>query len=560
MLTIRPLFLLAMTVSLFPLAPAQARVAKGQYIHEGLGFRVKAPEGWSEIPVRLDENWIVAKFLSDKTWLSKSKEWNEEHRPLMTIIVFTDDATRFTGWKQTKRGNSTFLKVTELPYQNYRDYLKRNLESGYFYEVENEVEIAGTKVSRFEILRHREESKKRLLTSVWHGEDMSVAIEIEVLEDRIDRLRSPCEEILTSLRFDDGGRLEGKSPSTGDTAAANEDSTLWTQFRDEWKKASIAERTRIRKSMEEQRFRRLREATPASWKVLESRNFLVITHVDDKTTKKYMDAMEAFRLWCDEHFGGLSDDYVRRGVLRICADADEYSAYQFKGSGDSWSSLWDEDREVVTYKDSYTGTSGDGVSHLFSTVLQMYLADVDAYLPIYTPVWLRNGLVSYVTSAWIKGKQIDFRSDSWDKEKLREAERADRLMSFTKLTGLDDAGYYELANSENSTHAQVATLTRFLLGPGAKQKELRTFLHDYMAAVIEVVDEHHEEWNVFSGETVKVAETEEEEEEQAKSKNTSKKYDEQRKKLLEAVNRKVLTFDTKTLDKIERAWQRFAKD
>ena len=51
------------------LNPCAGQDAKGFYVNEELGFRVKVPEEWSEIPVRIDENWIVSKFLSKKTWL-----------------------------------------------------------------------------------------------------------------------------------------------------------------------------------------------------------------------------------------------------------------------------------------------------------------------------------------------------------------------------------------------------------------------------------------------------------------------------------------------------------
>lgn len=552
---------LALAGAFAALAPStRAQVVRGTYIDEELGFRVRVPDDWSEIPVRIDENWIVAKFLSSKTWLSKSRDWNEEHRPLMTVIVFTEDAKRFQGWAKTRRGNTTFVRITELPYQNYRDYLKRNLESGYFYDTEDETEIAGCKVSRFEILQHKSEPKKRLFTHVFHGEDMDVAIEIEVLEDRIDRLRSVCEHTLQSFRFDDGGKLSAAGPSTGSKDAATEDSTLWTKFRDEWKKAPAEERLRIRKDIEERRFDRLRKSTPDSWKVFDTENFLVITHADDKITKKYVESLESFRDWCDEHFGGLSDDYVRKGVLRICNDRAEYEAYRYKVSGDSWTALLDEDREVVTYQDSYSGSSGEGIAELFDDVLEMYLADVDPLLLQYTPSWLRTGLTNYVTAAWMKGRKIDFRVDDWEREDMKQAERDDKLLSLRELTSLDEETYWKELRVERSIRSQLTTAFRFIMGPGRGQKALRTFLHDYMAAVIEIAAKHREEWEALPTTYEKAAETEEEEEARAKKQRTDEGWGKRRKALLEELNQRMLGFDGKTWDRLQRAYERFAKN
>src|SRR5690606_15552577 len=98
-------------------------------------------------------------------------------------------------------------------------YLLRNLENGYYFEREEEraAEVAGQPVSRFEIAQHKSEPKKKLLCWVFHGEDMNVAVEFEVLEDRIDRLRRECEQSLASFRFTRGGRLETGGPVTGGT-------------------------------------------------------------------------------------------------------------------------------------------------------------------------------------------------------------------------------------------------------------------------------------------------------------------------------------------------------
>lgn len=541
------------------LSPCAGQDPKGFYVNEELGFRVKVPEEWSEIPVRIDENWIVSKFLSKKTWLSKSKEWNEEHRPLMTVIVFTEDATRFKGWAQQQRGNTTFTRITDLPYRDYQDYLKRNLANGYFFQVEETGESAGTKLDRFEILQHKRDPAKRLLAWVFHGEDMDVAIEFEVLEDRIDRLRAVCEQSLASFRFDEGGKLRSKGPSTGPADAALADSKLWTEFRDEWKKAPRKERHRLRKDVEERRFEKLRETTPESWTITESKHFLVISHADPKTTKRMTDSIETFREWCNETLGELTDEYVRRGVLRICADDAEYMAY-FKGSGDSWTFSSGEDREIVTYKDGYAGSSGLGAGELFDDILEMYLADLDPLLLMYTPSWLRAGMVDFVTSANIKGNELDFRVDDYEREELKELERQGKLKTLRELMTLDEEAYWKEVSTGRRTRSQLTNAFRFLIGPARSQPQLKHFLFNYLTAVIVVADEHRKKWEAEPVEVDKEPETEEQEEARVKKQSKDDSWRKKRRAIHEAVSLKALTFDAKTWERLENAYGKFAKN
>lgn len=538
---------------------ADAQVRKGTYTNEALGFEIRVPDGWTEVPIRIDENWIVAKFLSDKTWISKGKDGNQEHRPLMTIVVFTEDATRFKGWAKEERGDATFVRVTDLPYRDYRDYLKRNLENGYFYELEEEKErdIADVPFSRFEIAQHKSEPKKKLICWVYHGQDMDVAVEFEVLEDRVDRLRQTCEQMLGTFRFLRAGRLASAGPITGGGKEQKYETNLWTKFRDEWKKTPIDERTKIRRTIEDERFEKIRASTPESWKIFESPHFLIVSHADDRFAKRMTEAGEAFRSWCDEHFGGLSDEYVRRNVLRVCADIDEYEAYRWKVSGDAWGFVLDDDREVVTYWDGYNGSSGRDAGFLFDDILEMYLADVDPLLLQYTPSWLRAGMHAYVSNGIMKGRKVEFDPDDFEREDMRELEREGKLLSLKEIMTLDEEAYWQELSQDRRVQSQLTTAFRFVMGPGSRQKPLRNFLSTYMKSVIEVAEKHRDAWEKEDLAPSESAETEAEEE--AQRKQTDDRWRKRRKQIHEEVTKAAMDLSDREWEVLNRAYEKFAK-
>ena len=535
------------------LCTATTQAQSGLYTHD-LGFRIRVPDDWNNVPIQIDENWIVAKFLSEKSWISKDRDWNREHHPLMTIVVFTEDATRFQGWTEQQKGDTTFVRVTGLPYRDYRDYLKRNLQDGYYFEKEETVEAGDMEGSRFEILRHKSEPKLRLITCVFHGQDMDVAVEFEVLEDRLDRLRGECERALKSFRFDDRGILPN-APTTGESSRRTSDK-LWTEFREEWKKTDVEERHRLRQDVEEQRFARVRAATPEDWVVEESPHFLVVSHADGRFTKRMVDAAEEFREWCDDNFADLSDEYVRRNVLRVCKDDAEWEAYRFKVSGDSWAYSIDDSREVVTYRDNYNGSSGRDAGYFFGDILQMYLADKDPYLLQYTPYWLRTGLYEYVSEAMLKGRRIEFDASDWEKEAMRELEREEKLETFQNLVTLDEKRFRNLVERDHRYRYQLTNAVRFLLGPGRRHKPLRDFLPRYFGAVIEHAEKNRDKWKAVDA--TYSAETEEEEE--ARRKERDDRYAERREAIHEAITKSVFDLSEKDWARIERAYAKFARD
>ena len=81
---------LALTWGAALAAPAVAAPAPqhAKLTNERLGFELDPPRGWTPIPVKLDEPWIVAKFLGDKihSYTDKRSGWTYEERAELWVV------------------------------------------------------------------------------------------------------------------------------------------------------------------------------------------------------------------------------------------------------------------------------------------------------------------------------------------------------------------------------------------------------------------------------------------------------------------------------------------
>lgn len=534
-----------------------AQVSHGVYRNDLLGFTIKVPAKWDQIPLKVDEHWIAAKFLSNKAYPTKGSGWAFDHKPFMKIVVFTEDAKKIKVPKaEALESGSIFISTGAVPYQSYQDYLKRNM-SGFFFNEEEEQTVAGIPCMQYEVKLHKSEYiKTRLITWVFKRDDMDVAVEFEVLEDRYDKLARLCRNSLKTFRF-----VEPEQPVLVDTSLVKDvgkklSSELWTKFRDEWRELPVTERHQRRKTIETNRMEEVKARSTAGWDISRSEHFLVVSSTDSKYAKQVTQAAEAFRSWCNDQFGDLSDEYVRHGVLRICKNFDEYGAYSFKGSRETSAFSWDDDREVVTYQDTYHGTSGRDMGIVFSQILGSYINDKDPLLYRYLPAWLDWGLRRYVANAHAKGRKIEFKASDWEREEIRESVRADKIYDLKTLMTLDDDRYWKMYKQDTNLDSQLAQLVRYLMGPGNRQKLTKNFLTRYMEAVIEVGEELRKAEKKGSGATAE-AETEQEEEAQAKARQ--KRWKEERGVIFEKLNSKMCDWNDKQWSSLQKSYERFIK-
>ncbi|MFK7740549.1 MAG: hypothetical protein AB8H80_09500 [Planctomycetota bacterium] len=548
--------LLAASCAAFAITLLPAQELKGRkWSHEKFGIALTIPPGFSEVPLQIDEKWIAAKFLSDKSYLSKDRDWNREHKPLMRVIVFSEKAKKSSGQEvhESEDGKTTFVGIGSTPYQGYRDYVKRH-RTGFFFSKEDEDTIGGSDCLMCEIDVHKSEPKLHLYSVVFRRPTFELAVEFEALEDRKDKVEKHIRRCLDSIRFvEPVGATEASI--TGKKGGRRTSTRLWTAFRSEWDKRPIEERTEIRKDMEADHHRRVRKLTPDGWAMSESKHFFVVSHADKKFSEKMVKGAELFYTWCEKRFGELGEDYVRRPVLRLCKDFDEYKAFHFDSSNSTGWALSGADQEIGTYFDTSNGNSGRDVSILFGGILRHFLQEKDSHIISYTPYWLTWAVDNYVSEVYVKGRKLDFKVDGWARDEARQMHRDGKLPKLQDLLTMSEAQFTKMRNKDNRANYAASQALRYVLGPGKNEKAFKDFLYTYFEATIAVAEGHGKDWLKLDH---KSAETEEEEE--AQQKEYSKRTKERAKQLQKEINEMVFASMTdKKWEKHEKAYAKFVK-
>ena len=126
----------AILVSFVIASPAFGQ-AGNYHTDKKVGYKVRAPKGWSQIPIKNEERWIVGKFLSKREYINEDG-WG--FKPDMRVIIFPDSVTKDRGAKVTRdEASSTTIIEIKNPYKDYEDYLQKNYRGGgWFVSLEKE--------------------------------------------------------------------------------------------------------------------------------------------------------------------------------------------------------------------------------------------------------------------------------------------------------------------------------------------------------------------------------------------------------------------------------------
>ncbi len=522
-------------------APAIAQ--KGLYEDKQRGFKLRVPDKWTTVPVQIDEKWIVAKFLCNRSYETKSRDYSDygEHKPFLQVIWFSDEARKLR-IAEEKRGDTTYI-AKNAPYRDYKDYLKRNLSEGYFFDKEEETEELGAKCWKYQVKIEKGASmKRRLATWMFRTDDGELAVEMEVLEDHYEKLEPMIMSTLKSFRLIEKQASDAAAVTGGPGGSATTE-LMWKSDREQWRKLSVTERQNRRKQIEEARMAQVQKDIPEGWSVKRTKHYLVLSHGDSKFTNRLVDAAEAFRLWLEKQFDSVSDEYVMQGVIRVCADVDEARAY-VKGSGD-WESFNADDREVVSFQDKSAGNQGNVFGRLFAGMMDQYLYDKDPYLYEYLPLWLHWALYDYVGTSVAKGTKLTFEPDQDDTNFIRDLQRANTFLGLKDIMGTK---YEDIENRDDyrKYFVQTSRWFRYTQGPGLKRAELKDFLDRMLKITISAAEQIEKEQKAkVSGE----AQTEAEEERRAK----------ERKEYWKIRRNKVLELQLKELNWSDDTWQSLEK-
>lgn len=531
------------------LSRATSPQASGWCENKRFGFKLKPPAKFQEVPLKLDENWIGAKFLSEKfdIWIDPDTRYDYEFKPTLTVIGFLEreketdffDEDGKSGLdvdvEETGDGEDEPKSVTikTKAYEDYEDFLDRTYSGGGFFVASKEEGQHGKlPVTKFEIKVEKlaYDGPKRISTWVFHCEGVDVAVQFEVLEETREKYDRDLTRTFKSFKA-----IEREVDASLDQSGAR-----FITLR-QMTSGTPEERRAMRKASEAQ----LREQAAASvtdgWTAEAVSDCFVINHTDSRYAKKVVDRCEGVMQWLDDTFPFIGpDEYVRGPIIRICDSYEEENAYR-KG-GDGW---WSTGLEIVTHdnKDSWTDWEAQWTNR---QIFFHWFRERDIELYAAMPAWLRDGLGTFVEDLRVKGKKVSARGDDWDRDWLRKDLRDGKASQPRDIMRRAKAN-----NSNWSTQSREAgALVRYLMSPAAaKNKQSRDVLPRYMQNLklaLEEIDAKEEQ-------PEKSSEPKTEAEEEKLFQERQKRWQEREQELVEDVwFRTFKSWSDKDWDKFER--------
>ena len=374
---------LALSLAVEPVAVPQAKPDKGVCEDTRYGFRFKAPKEWTRIPLKLEEQWQVAKYLSDKPYFytDPTDGWTNEHKPQATVIAFVTEKVREEAKirkQKDEKGDDRYVILISNPYKDYLDYMKRTYSGGgWFVSDEKEAKLEDLPVTQYEIKVEKltRDGPKRIICWVYHTPEVDFAFHWEVLESAYPKLKDTVYDTLKSFKLI---ARTGSGLPTADTGERK------IQL-DDYDKQTPEQRKERRITLEQSLHAKAKTSVPDGWQVLQVGRFLVLNHTDEKYARRVAEHCGVIFDWLDEAFPFVGPtEYVRAPILRICKDRDEENS--FHSGGDFWFS--DNQIEIVISQDNSGFVTGpasknpktrdilrDYLKNLKSTVNELKAAD-----------------------------------------------------------------------------------------------------------------------------------------------------------------------------------------
>jgi hypothetical protein len=527
-----PLFLTSPAGAL-PTSALVAPQAKSSHHEDArLGFKFKPPKDWGAVPLAVDENWQVAKYLSPRAYIYNDPQgWTWEHKPQLVVIAFITKVVEKDVEVEKKDEDTTEIRILN-PYKNYEDYLARTYSGGgYFTASDEQAEIEGIKVRKLEIKVEKlsYNGPKRVVTWIFQAPDIDFAVQIEVLESSYAKLKKELEATLKSFRV-----LPRAKGSLEELGSKEMDLSPWA-----WSDLSVFDRRLRRQDQERVLHERAAKELPEGWTSKKFGRFLVLNRSDDRCAQRMAERGEGLIRWLEERFPFVGpEEYVRAPILRICKDWEEQNAFQ---SGTGWSTWW---LEIVTHDDK-GGSAGWQGQYFNWRVFELWFQERDKDLFFAFPPWLRQGLRDTAEDCVVSKGKVEFRSDGWERDQLRERSRNGALAKPRELLRLSSSAFSE--KRDWGLQYETEALARFLISPAAQRSArtkdlLPTYIRNLKVVVEEIKAEEKgakekagpesgpdgEGAPKADGETPKKPQTEEEEEAAFKAEQTRWKDREQR--------------------------------
>jgi len=522
---------------------AAPTTALADHKDERLGFSLRLPAKWTEIPLRTDEHWVVGKWACNKVdhWTDPDRGlMTREHRAEFRTVAFIEEVISRPDIEDDdddEEGRSvTSVRINKV-YRDYPDYLRGTFREGYYISKEEPGELNGFQATYYEAIIETDTGAgdRRLIAWVIEMEIAHIALEFEVLEDGLKKKRPLIAKTFKSFK---------EIPRTIPINMSDYDDSRFTFSSME--KMSPDERARHRRSRVDKEWAKITRSIPEEWSIDEFDGVRVVHKVDAKYAKKVCERVTAVQAWLAETFSEVGpDEYVRMPLVRICSTAEE--------EGQFWNGqIMFGGAQLITHKDM-GGAAGSEWGYINRRTLQMWFQDRDSDLWFGLPAWIRNGIEYALGMAQVKRGNIKFKDDLMNM--LRSDFREKGHFSVSELMLMNDSQFIENRRQRDwRADAQSAALVQYLLDkPRGDAKHLLT---DYMRHVNDLLAEISAEREAERDDEVfTMAETEDEEEERIKARQDRFKVNERR--ILEhAYERSFAEWTAKKKTAFEKAFMR----
>jgi hypothetical protein len=219
---------------------------------------------------------------------------------------------------------------------------------------------------------------------------------------------------------------------------------------------------------------------PEGWKAEKIGRFLVISHTDGKFVQHVVEQAGAVLDWLDEAFAFVGPgEYVREPILRICKDRDEENAFHKQSF--SWNDI-----EIVCHQD-FGGVESWESGWVNRRAAQLWFTDRDIDLWLAMPWWLRTGLDEVLSRLRVQRKKVDFRTDHWDRDQMREWGREQKLAAPADLMRMNAETYF---GDFGQRLTEASCLVHFFVsGEAKKSKVTQGVLESYIQNLRSVMAE-----------------------------------------------------------------------
>ena len=438
--------------------------AQGVHADEAIGFQVRPPRGWKQIPMRPDESYLVGKYQAEDAERVLDPKTGRQlvHTPEILIVAFLDSSIEGVPKQKTRYGKK---------YRNFKDFLEANYSQGYFVEEEEEDEHDGRPVTKLSIQVEAKISytAKRIIAWEYETEVGTVAVSYEVAEEAFKDHRNDVTRMMRSFKL---------IPRTEEIRLGVRETDFVSS--DELKQLTPDERKEYKLKAYHSEWENMAAALPDGWDALEINDVLVVSHADKKHAKEVVQHIRNLYEWLNESFEEVGGgEFARYPLVRICKDRKEERAFR-EGSGTYGVS----GTHLVTYEgDKNADFSWE---YIGGRTYAIWFLERDRELYYAMPRWLSTGLYQLARNTTSKGSKLRF-SDAWWKQFIPDdLPKADDMMEISRLFMLSKEEFDAYGKRQEWTPwYQSVLLTQFFV----ESKRNRVVLADYLVNLRQALDE-----------------------------------------------------------------------